>query len=68
MLGSKDVIEPSDSLDLHEEHACDHRVACQRGVRYKGVANKGEIEPLICGSRLRDDAPPTRSGRSAAPS
>ena len=57
-----------DSLDLHQEHTCDLRVACQRSGRYKGVDDKGDIEPLTRGSRLRDDAPPTRSRRSAAPS
>jgi hypothetical protein len=32
-----------DSLDLHEEHACD-------GGRYKGVDDKGEIELLFVGA------------------
>src|SRR5208282_833751 len=41
--------------------------ACQRGDRHEGVDDMGEIESLTRGSRLRDDAPPTRFRRSAAP-
>ena len=39
-----------DSLDLHQEQAYDRRVACQGGGRYKGVDDKGEIEPSPAGA------------------
>jgi uncharacterized protein len=39
-----------DSLDLHQEHVCDLRVACQRGGRYKSVDDKGESEPSPAGA------------------
>ena len=45
MPGSKEVIERRDRVDLHEEHAWAHRVACLRAAGTKASPTEAGLNP-----------------------